>query len=222
MPVIRMPNRKLLYFAHVPKCAGTAIEHYLTARFGRLGLLDPAFGRRSPADAWSLSPPQHMPEAIRRDLLPDALFDAVFATVRHPALRLRSVFLFQREVEKALPPTLKFETWLETLPRTLALDPYALHGHLRPMSEIVPHKSRVFRMEDGFTSLVAWLDAEAGNEDGPREVGTANRLADRLGQAAPAMPALGPTVLARIATLYVADYERFGYDVVPHSTAENT
>jgi hypothetical protein len=215
MPVSRLPNRKLLYFAHVPKCAGTAVEHYLQARFGPLGLLDSGFGRRSRIEAWSLSPPQHMPEAVRRDLLPDVLFDALFATVRHPALRLRSVYLFQREVEKALPPTLKFERWLETLPRTLALDPYALHGHLRPMAETVPEHARVFRVEEGFGPLVDWLDMTAGDESGPRQIAPVNRLTDRLGQNAPQLPVLGPALCSRIAALYAVDYERFGYDVLP-------
>jgi hypothetical protein len=36
-------GRGLYYFAHVPKCAGTAVEDYLGRRFGgrNLALLDP-------------------------------------------------------------------------------------------------------------------------------------------------------------------------------------
>lgn len=215
MPLIRLPNAKLLYFAHAPKCAGTAVERYLETRFGPPGLLDPGFGRRSATEAWSLSPPQHMPEAVRREILPDTLFDALFATVRHPALRLRSVYMFQRAVENALPATLRFERWLESLPRTLALDPYALHGHLRPMTDYVPNTARVFRIEDGLDPLVAWLDDMAGDADGPRAIAPANVLATRLGKATPPLPALTPALCARIAALYAADYDRFGYDISP-------
>lgn len=215
MPLIRLSNRKLLYFAHVPKCGGTAVERYLEARFGPLGLLDAKFGRRNLAEAWSLSPPQHMPEVVRRDILSDGLFDALFATVRHPALRLRSVFLFQREVEKILPATLRFNRWLETLPRTLALDPYALHGHLRPMADYVPENARVFRVEDGLGTLVDWLDEQAGDSEGAREIAPANVLVKRLGKAAPKIPPLTEAICAQVAALYPADYHRFDYDVQP-------
>lgn len=214
MPITRLPNGKLLYFAHVPKCAGTAVERYLISRFGTLGMHDGAYGLRSAGDAWSLSPPQHMPEAVRRDLLPDALFDAVFATVRHPLTRLRSAFLFQRDIEKALPPSVSFHRWIETLPRRLALSPFAMHRHLRPMVETVPPDATVFRVEDGFDHLVDWLDTQANAKDGPREIATANRLSDRLSRDIPKI-SLTDDIIARVAEIYSEDYKRFGYPINP-------
>lgn len=221
MPIARLPNGKFLYFAHVPKCAGTAVERYMIDRFGALGMHDGAYAARSDGDAWSLSPPQHMPETVRRDLLPDTLFDAVFATVRHPLLRLRSAFLFQREVERSLPAALPFHRWIETLPRSLALAPYALHRHLRPMVETVPANATVFRIEDGLDAVVAWLDRQAGTDDGPREIGTANRLADRLTDAQPEVP-LSRKVMARVAEIYADDYARFDYPIDPDDTKKDT
>lgn len=217
MPLVRLPNRKLLYFAHVPKCAGTAVERYLETRFGTIGLLDPAFGRRSSLEAWSLSPPQHMPESVRRDLLPDALFDAVFATVRHPATRLRSVFMFQKHIEKSLHASLSFNRWIETLHRTLELDPYALHGHLRPMCEQVPGDAHLFRIEDGLGKLVSWLDKQAEDTAGPREIVEANVTAERksFDESRFELPSLTSAVCAGVAELYSGDYDRFGYDKQP-------
>lgn len=214
MPIVRIKD-KLVYFAHVPKCAGTAVEHYLHKRFGPLGMNDPYFSKRGANDAWSLSPPQHMPELVRRELLPDRLFDAMFATVRHTALRLRSVFLFQREIERALPPNMGFGKWIDTLSRTLALDPFALHGHLRPMAETVPEGARVFRVEDGLGALVEWFDELAGAADGPREIAPANVLAERLGKKEVPKVHLTPAICSRIAELYAADYDRFGYSEMP-------
>ncbi|WP_299694759.1 sulfotransferase family 2 domain-containing protein [uncultured Tateyamaria sp.] len=213
MPVVRARD-KWLYFAHVPKCAGTAIERYLETRFGPLGLRDPSYGFRDPAEAWSLTPPQHMPEAVRRELLPDALFDGIFATVRHPVTRLRSAFLFQRDVGHALPPKMSFQRWVETVPRSVALGPYTLHGHLRPMVEFVPENAEVFRMEDGLDAVVGWIDAVTGLEDGPREIAPANVLADRIGDTPEAVH-LTPRVLDTVAMLYAADFERFGYPKNP-------
>lgn len=220
MPICRADD-KWIYFAHVPKCAGTSIERYLDARFGALGLRDGNFAKRSPIAAWSLSPPQHMPEAVRRDLLPDTLFDGIFATVRHPAMRLRSAFLFQREVEQALPPNMPFHKWLDTLPRALALDPYALHGHLRPMTEFVPETAEVFRVEKGLTPVVAWLNDVTGTQDGPREIGQFNVLETRI--STPVEPVdLTPGALDAIAALYRADFERFGYPVDPADMQDKT
>ncbi|MEL7089011.1 MAG: sulfotransferase family 2 domain-containing protein [Planctomycetota bacterium] len=213
MPVCRA-RHMWLYYAHVPKCAGTAVERYLEARFGPLGLRDPDYAFRAPAEAWSLSPPQHMPEAVRRDWLPDTLFDATFATVRHPVTRLRSAFLFQRDVGGALPAKMSFQRWVETLPRSIALGPHTLHGHLRPMVEFVPDGAEVFRIEQGLDAVVRWLDRITDSDDGPREVAPANVLADRIG-AQPEAVHLTPLVLDMVATLYAADFERFGYPKNP-------
>ena len=217
MPISRLPNGKLLYFAHVPKAAGTSVERYLINRFGALGLHDPAFASRAPSDAWSLSPPQHMPEFVRQTLLPDSLFDGLFATVRHPLTRLRSAFLFQREVEKAIPSDTPFSSWIDTLPSSLAHSPYALHRHMRPMVETVPTTATVFRVEDGLNGLVTWLDQMAGSEDGPRQIGTANRLQDRLSDDIPDIP-FTDTVIDKVASIYAADYERFDYAPDPPET----
>lgn len=213
MPVVRAGD-KWLYYAHVPKCAGTAVERYLEARFGPLGLRDPSFAFRDPAEAWSLTPPQHMPEAVRHEWLPDTLFDAVFATVRHPVTRLRSAFLFQRDVGRALPPDMSFQRWIETLPRSIALGPHTLHGHLRPMVEFVPDGADVFRIEEGLDAVVGWLDRVTGTADGPRAIAPANVLADRIG-GTPEAVQLTPRVVDTVATLYAADFDRFGYPPDP-------
>ena len=214
MPLIRLPNAKMLYFTHVPKCAGTSVEDYLRDRFGLLGLLDRRFGKRSAPEAWTHSPPQHMPEAVRAELLPDTLFNGIFATVRHPATRLRSVSVFQRAVECSIPANTSFPVWVEALPRMLATDPYALHGHLRPMSETVPLDANVFRIEQGLADLIDWLDEIAGDAGGPRKIGRANITAERM-RGTMQQVQLNKAVLGRIATIYAADYARFGYDLGP-------
>lgn len=220
MPIVRLPNKKWLYFAHVPKAAGTAVEQYLVDRFGRLGLLDRGFGRRSAAEAWTFGPPQHMPEVVRRDLFPDRLFDAIFATIRHPAPRLRSAFLFARDHEHSLPAGLTFDIWIRGLPRTLATEPGAMNGHVRPMSAFVPPRAKVFRAEDRLDGLVEWLDAQAGDRNGPREITPRNQIRDVLAAKAQDVEEidLTPEICAQIADIYPEDYARFGYEVMPDAT----
>lgn len=215
MPIVRLPDGRPIFYAHVPKCAGSAVENYLEARFGPLGMVDRGFGRRGASEAWSISPPQHIPDVVRRELLPDYLFAATFATVRHPLHRLRSVFRFQKYVERAVPPSTDFPRWVAQLERTLKLDPNALHGHLRPMAEMVPAGARIFRIEHHLSDLVTWLDELSGEKTGPREVPRANDLSERAPEAPE--PPLTPEVRSRIAELYAVDYDRFGYGPDPES-----
>lgn len=216
MPICRAGDA-LVFFAHVPKCAGTTVERYLIQRFGPLGMLDTMFGSRSVANAWSVSPPQHIPDVIRSDLLPDTLFDALFATVRHPADRIRSVYMFQSVVENAQPLKLRFDLWVDGIARALATDPYALHGHLRPMSDFVPTAAQVFKIEDGLAPIIPWLDGVSNTHSEPREFGAFNVTESRMKNAGLPMnrPDLSLPVLKKIREIYAQDYDRFGYDLEP-------
>lgn len=212
MPLVRINNR-LVYFAHVPKCAGTTVEHYLEARFGPLALLDRRFGALEAAARWSATSPQHMPEAARHRMVPDGFVDATFAVVRQPEDRLKSLFLFQRDIEGRIGADMSFSAWFDTVPQQLASDPDGLDGHLRPMVDLVPPQAAVFRLEDGLHRVVRWLDAQAGRADGPRQMGPRNVFADRMRHAGRPVSDLRLTGADRAAirAVYGQDYTRFGY-----------
>ncbi len=222
MPLFRTSNARLLYFAHVPKCAGTTVERYLEARFGAPAFLDRTFNAADHVDRWSATSPQHMPEAVRARYLPDSFLDEIFATVRHPATRLRSVFLFQREIEEKIPADRSFEHWLDGLEVTRERTPDAFDGHLRPMSDYVPANARIFRVEEGLDILVAWIDRISGTTAPETKMRRVNDLGDRLRFNKKPVPevALSAEVLAQVAALYAADYARFDYAVTPPPTGE--
>lgn len=212
MPLVRMGHR-LIYFAHVPKCAGTAVERYLVERFGPLAFHDPKFGTIDPDARWSRTSPQHMPEATRLRILPDAFLDGIFTTVRHPVRRLRSVFLFQREVEGRIAADTDFSAWIKEIPGLLEDDPHIFDGHLKPMGDTVPEHATVFRVEDGLEQVVAWIDRHAGTETGPRKIKAANVLSARMAHAKRDVPDVAVTAQDRrvIRQIYRDDFERFGY-----------
>ena len=97
-------NGALLYFAHVPRAAGTSIEQYLIQRFGPLAFLDPAFLAVPEAERWSRTSPQHLTAAALSRLVPESWIRHRFAVVRHPEDRILSVFRFQRDIEGNIPP----------------------------------------------------------------------------------------------------------------------
>ena len=220
MPIIRT-GRGILYFAHVPKCAGTAIEGMLTKRFGlrAKALLDPKHKDKPAFQRWSRSSPQHIDAETLGRLFPPIFFDAVFTMVRHPAERLKSVYLYQRDVEDEIDPNESFADWIAALPARRAADPFYLDNHARPMGDIVPQGATVFRLEDGTQGVIELIDAFTGNQNGPRTIGHRHSRAERLEavgkRARSDDAALTPEILSAIHAMDADDYARFGYPVDP-------
>lgn len=216
MPLFRSAN-KVLYYAHVPKAAGTTVEQYIKARFGHLAFHDATFGAQAPTERWSQTSPQHIPEAARQRYLPDSFLDASFATVRHPATRLFSAFLFQRDIEAAIPAGTPFKTWLDTLEKQTPNTPHLFDGHIRPMSDFIPEKAQVFQIEKGLNAVVDWLDLQTGSTAPDIVMAPKNVLVDRLRFQKREVPTdtITPDAFERIAVMYRTDYARFGYDLYP-------
>ncbi|WP_438974869.1 sulfotransferase family 2 domain-containing protein [Roseicyclus sp.] len=205
---------KLLHFAHVPRCAGTAVENYLHARFGRLAFLDRQFNALSLTDRWSQTSPQHVETAAFDRIIPRPWIAHRFALVRHPQARILSVFRFQRDIERRVPPRLSFVDWIARTADALAQRPYQYDNHARPAAELVPEDAVVFRLEDGLAPVIDWLDQIEGARRGPREIAPANvleKVRNHLGR----KPLPEPQVCERaqdvIAQIYATDFERFCY-----------
>jgi len=211
VPIARISGL-LIYFAHVPKCAGSAVERYLIQRFGPLAMRDPRFTLDGPR--WSKSSPQHIDAQSLDRLFPEGFLDGGFAVVRHPVDRLRSLFLYQRDAEGTIPKDRTMWDWLDALPARMEAEPFYLDNHPRPMDALVPPDCTVFRLEDGLQAVVQWLDEVAGADDGPREIASVNAYVDKVersgGTIGPA-PVITADCLERISEIYAADFDRFGY-----------
>ncbi|MEL7299500.1 MAG: sulfotransferase family 2 domain-containing protein [Pseudomonadota bacterium] len=212
MPIVRA-GAKLIYFAHVPKCGGSAVETYLADRFGALAFHDDAFLSRNGQERWSATSPQHIDAATLDTLFPRSFFDASFAVVRHPVARLVSAYHFQREMERAIPEGLDFSAWLDTLPARLATRRDAYDNHIRPMSDLVPGGAAVFHLEHGLAALVPWLDTVTGAATGPRRIAHMNARGAYVSVKAEAAPKAVVTDADRdlISVLYAEDFARFSY-----------
>jgi hypothetical protein len=211
MPLVRIGS-DIHYFAHVPKCGGSSVENYLTARFGSLALVNTRYLSRPEPQRWTKSSPQHMTLDALGGLIPADWIASSFAVVRHPVKRLISAFQYQVEKEGTVSALWTVDDWFDDWLGRADAQPFLYDNHLRPMSDLVPADAAAFRLEDGMAGLVAHLDALAGNSQGPREIAHENA---RKGKS-PAH-AVTPTdaTLTRIAAYYAEDFRRYGYDADP-------
>lgn len=211
MPIFKADD-KLVYYAHVPKCGGSAVSWYLSERFGQVAFNDSSHTRHDPAGLWSRTSPQHIDRQSLTRLFPEGFFDTVFTIVRHPVARVVSAYHFQVDVEQRVSPEISFTDWLMDLEDRLAEDRFVFDNHVRPMTEIVPDGAKVFYMEHGLDALIPWFDALTGKSTGPRALPRINEKGQRRGaDSEKARPT--DSDLDRIAEFYAADFDRFGYAI---------
>lgn len=227
MPIVRLAG-KLVYFAHIPKCAGSSVEDYLAARFGPLALLDRAYLSVPEAARWSRSSPQHVDAAALARLFPPDFFAAAFAVVRHPLARALSAWRYQAEVEGTTDAG--FGAWLETEAGAGAgLEAghdggvlFRFDNHALPQTAFLPAgvDCKIFHLEHGLDAVIPWLDGLAGDTSGPRAMGHVlpGKGPARGSATGPETgPATGPAYtpteaeIARVAEIYAADFKAFGY-----------
>lgn len=203
-------GEEFVYYAHVPKCGGSAIAYYLQDRFGELGFYDNAYHkRRHEGTTWTRTSPQHVDARTLASVLPASFFARMFAVVRHPVPRTVSTYHFQSEVEGRIPEGVSFSEWLRDLEAS-GFGLYEYDNHVLPMNRLVPEGAQIFHLEHGLDALVAWLDLTTGAAAGPRVIMPENaRGALTKGVGAKARPT--PEDVARIGRIYAEDFARFGY-----------
>lgn len=197
---------KLVYYAHVPKCGGSAVEHFIQARAGEMAFVDTTYMNVPEVGRWSKTSPQHINVAALERLIPLSFFDASFTIVRHPVARVISAYHFQMEQEKRISRNVSFSDWLEDLELAHEENPYTYDNHLRPMDDIVPSGAKVFYLEHGLDALVPYFDRLLGNKSAPRAI---HRVNQRSGKGEKVVPSTAD--LTRIDEIYERDFERFGY-----------
>ncbi|MEO0999656.1 MAG: sulfotransferase family 2 domain-containing protein [Pseudomonadota bacterium] len=202
MPIFKHAGR-LIYFAHVPKCAGTSVEDYLVRRLGPAAFLDRM--HRQGRHSWNKTSPQHIGTADLRRLFPDRFFDESFAIVRHPEARLRSAFAFARRLPRGVAAKADLAQWFAANRDPASLARPRFDNHFLPQSEIVPPGARVFRLEDGLDALVAYIDGLVGASAPEITIAHSNR------GKRPYLAPIDDETRAMIEETYAADYDRFGY-----------
>ncbi|MCJ8138978.1 sulfotransferase family 2 domain-containing protein [Falsirhodobacter halotolerans] len=199
MPIFKHAGQ-LLFFAHVPKCAGTSIEDHLVRRFGPAAFLN---RRHAPGNKhnWTRTSPQHLPARQLALLFPDGFFDAGFAVVRDPVARVRSAFHYHQTKRGKIPAEETLETWLTRVRGFNDGEHARYDDHFRTQGAFVPEWCTIFHLEDGLDGLSAWLDDWAG----PTTVAPIGRALVGTYDSAP----VDPDLAAMIREHYADDYARF-------------
>lgn len=207
MPVFRV-NGELHVFSHVPKCAGTTIEHHIAARFGTLGLIG-----RSNNSTVSL---QHLTWREVVAIFPESWISGSFAVVRHPLDRLVSAYNMRISQEAPpFPREISLTDFLDWVERRLPTTPTLLDNHLRPQVDFIGPRTRIFHLEDGLEVVVAHLDKTFGSRSDLPPLGHhdfRDPEIENLFNTATTMPS---GVVERVAHLYAEDFAAFGYPVEP-------
>lgn len=213
MPFFRTP-RGLVLFAHVPRCAGSSVENYLEARFGRLAFLDRGHYEQPAGYRWSCVSPQHLDKSSLNRLIPQDYFADSFAVVRHPVARLESVYLYHLHWTQLIPASTSFEQWVSQLEIRRERDYGYLDNHACRIVDLVPEGCRFFRLEDGLSKLEQWLDEVAGSP-WPLHIEHLHRVEQLTGEAAPSPVHRTRRSVEMIFRMYRDDFNFFGYDLEP-------
>jgi hypothetical protein len=191
---------KTIFFAHVPKTGGSSVEDYLIQRFGPLSIIDKN-KRTGVRGTGLIVPATHLAAVDVMELVPHDLTYS-FAVVRDPLTRIMSEYRYQTNVSRM--SRLGFSTWLHVMLAAVRSEPRLYENHIRRQSDLVPDDAEIFRLEDGFDTLIAKLDQVTGKPVPGLTVGHLNTR--KHGEIT-----LSRQDVALIADYYSADYRRFGY-----------
>lgn len=215
MPIMRI-GRDLHYFAHIPKCAGQAIEAYMLEKDIRLAFIDNGFFGRPLSKSWPGSSPQHAPWAEVSRLIPEDWFETSFAVVRNPLTRFVSAYnhrLFARNPAARSPALMTCTMWWRHFESVSDRVPFLLDNHLRKQSDFVPPNAEIFQLEDGLDP-VAWHISNLVNTDPGGGIKIKDPASNRIFGSAE-MVKVPLALQKRLIEYYKEDFERFGYDAKP-------
>lgn len=162
---VRMPifqfDSKLVYYAHIPKTAGTTISKLL-CQAGAKQHFVASLAHRAPKKTRLVNlPPQHITTEHFKALFDPSGFAGVFAFLRHPEDRMISEYRF-RHVRGGIHAKLSFTDWVWFTVAAYEHFPYLLEGHILPQHQFLIPRTKTFKLEDGFDPFFEWAGETFG------------------------------------------------------------
>lgn len=209
MPVF-YKDQKYLLFVHVPKTAGTSIEGLFAQAGWSIQYLDPGRGAASLNHLRRCSP-QHMHRDMLESTWDLGQFDGIFMLVRNPYARWRSEYNMQSGKQVNLAAA-AVESWSRQCLLAYQSNPFVCDNHIRPQHEFAVHGANVYRLEDGFESVVTQINNRFGIDLPPSgQIRMARKLEDGSRFDTSQIP-LNDNTRQLVSSFYAGDFARFGYD----------
>ena len=214
MPIIK-GHGKICHFAHIPKCAGSSVEHHFRQIGLDVGFLDTSFVWRPSPVGWNHSSPQHIDGYSLSRLFPNSFFDFCFAVVRDPLARLSSAYSFGRRLRgPSRPQEATLEDFVKGSLRKAAMGKGCFDNHFLPQEKfLLDLDYSVFKIEDGMDVVKTYIDTSFFGVETAVPMTRRNK---RKGGGRGAGPAQVVTLSQEAREIcneiYKCDYERFGYD----------
>lgn len=204
MPIFQFDD-KLVYYAHIPKTAGTTIGKML-CQAGAKQHFVASLAHRAPKRTRFLNlPPQHITTEHFEALFDSTGFAGVFAFSRHPEDRMISEYRF-RHGRGGIHPRLSFADWVQFTVAAYERFPYLLEGHILPQHQFLIPGTKIFKLEDGFGRFFEWAGETLGVDI------RQNGIVGRYNASTDCAVRLTRESRALINTFYERDFEALGYE----------
>ena len=156
MPILSNKNI-ICHFAHIPKCAGSSIEHYCENHNIKLAFLDRTYDIAS--KSWNNSSPQHIDGSSLSRLFPNDFFDFGFAVSRDPVSRFLSAFKHQI-FQKKIPIDQNAISFIEKNLPELVNQIGEFDNHFLPQTKfLIPGmRYQIFKLENGLDKVKEYID----------------------------------------------------------------
>ncbi len=176
MPIIKI-KEKIVYFAHIPKCAGQSIENYFRAIGLPLAFLDEFHISKPSNPPWNKTSPQHITGDALARLFPKNFFDIHFTVVRHPYERLTSAFRFQKYVEKKIKQEESINSFVKNTLRSAAKKGNTFDNHFLPQLDFLMPGQTIsfFKIEHGVARVKQFIDEIALTRSRGIDIGHSNK-----------------------------------------------
>ncbi len=158
MPIL-YKNNTIGYFAHIPKCAGSSVEHYCNKIGIKLAFIDRSFVTSPASQPWNISSPQHIDGYSLSRLFPSDFFEFGFAVVRDPVKRFLSAFkhqLFLKQISANCNASIFVKEELSQISEKIG----KYDNHFLPQTNfLIPGMSyEIFKLENGLEHLKHFID----------------------------------------------------------------
>ena len=160
MPIYKK-NGKAVLFVHIPKSAGTTVDHVFLSNGWQVTFQDGG-GRADTILRHLKCSFQHFHATLLTQMINPNSFDAVFTILRDPISRLQSEYRWR--MEHGSGPQMEFNAWVTRMFRAYYRNRFVLDNHIRPQRQFILPGAQITALENGLEHTISGLSAQLGEQ----------------------------------------------------------